>query len=223
MWLRTIFPTEFRPGRWISGSPFACFSIQMTRPPGKAELRKSALARRAAVPDDQRQAFAERIATEGVELCRRAFVRNVALFWPIGSEPDTTLLLMALAHHELQPCLPVTGARSTALTFRRYRYGEPMQEGPVGTYEPAAGLPQSVPDFTFVPLAAFDRRGYRIGYGGGYYDATLAQLRARHPGPAVGIAFACQEVDRVPEEDHDQPLDLILTENELIDCSLAWR
>jgi 5-formyltetrahydrofolate cyclo-ligase len=72
-------------------------------------------------------------------------------------------------------------------------------------------------------MTAFDRRGYRIGYGGGYYDATLAQIRASRSAPAIGIAFAAQEIARVPEEEHDQPLDLILTEGELIDCSLAWR
>ena len=189
----------------------------------KSELRKAALSRRAAITDGDREAFAKRIALEGVELCRRAFVKKVALFWPIGSEPDTKLLLMALAHHELDPCLPVTGAPGKPLIFRRYRYGEPMQEGPMGTFEPASSLPEITPDFTFVPLAAFDRRGYRIGYGGGYYDATLARLRAQNPGPAVGIAFSCQEIEAVPDEDHDQPLDLILTEKELIDCSLAWQ
>ena len=93
----------------------------------------------------------------------------------------------------------------------------------MGLREPSVRLPEGVPDLTFVPLAAFDRRGYRIGYGGGHYDATLAALRMSHPGPAIGIAFSVQEIERVPEEDHDQPLDLILTESELIDCSLAWR
>ena len=97
-----------------------------------------------------------------------------------------------------------------------------LVEGPMGLQEPSARLPEIVPDFLFVPLACFDRRGYRIGYGAGHYDATLAALRMTHPCPAVGIAFACQEIDRVPEEPHDQPLDLILTETELVDCSLAW-
>ncbi|MGE3244832.1 MAG: 5-formyltetrahydrofolate cyclo-ligase [Beijerinckiaceae bacterium] len=196
----------------------------MSSPPPKVLFRKQALERRAAVADSVRTTFAEKLAVEGVELCRRAFVQNVALYWPIGSEPDTKLLLMALAHHELTPCLPVTiGPRGTPLLFRKYIYGQPMQQGPMETYEPAHGLPEATPDFTFVPLAAFDRRGFRIGYGGGHYDATLARLRATRPGPAVGIAFSCQEIEAVPEESHDQPLDFVLTENELIDCSLAWR
>ena len=133
------------------------------------------------------------------------------------------MLMMALGYHQLHNCLPVTGPRGEALTFRRYAYGEPLCEGPMGTYEPVSNAQTAIPDFTFVPLAAFDRRGFRIGYGGGYYDATLALLRTTNPGPAVGIAFSCQEIDAVPDEPHDQPLDLILTEKELIDCSLAWR
>lgn len=190
----------------------------------KATLRKQALARRGAVPDDEREALANALAVRGVELCRRAFAQNIGLYWPMNSEPDTKLLLMALSYHELTPCLPVTvGPRGTPLIFRRYTYGEPMQQGPMGTFEPWDGLPRATPDLTFVPLVAFDRRGYRIGYGGGYYDATLAELRHVNPGPAVGVAFSCQEIEQVPNEPHDQPLDFVLTEKELIDCSLAWR
>ena len=68
-----------------------------------------------------------------------------------------------------------------------------------------------------MPLLAFDRRGYRLGYGGGFYDRTLERLRARHPVLAVGFAFSAQEVDEVPTEPTDQPLDAIVTEAGLID------
>ena len=129
---------------------------------------------------------------------------------------------MELAQSPFVTLLPVTQGRGVPLVFRRWREGQMLVDGPMGLLEPSARLPEMVPDFTFVPLACFDRRGYRIGYGAGHYDATLAALRMSHPGPAVGIAFACQEIGRVPEEDHDQPLDFVLTEKELIDCSLAW-
>lgn len=217
-------PVAKRPAVHDRGSSPGPGKYQLAEVRTKSDLRKAALARRALVPQDQRQAFAERLALNGVELCRRAFVHNVALFWPIGSEPDTTLLMQALGYHQLQLCLPATvGPHGTPLVFRKYTWGQPMQEGPMGTFEPARSLPEATPDFTFVPLAAFDRRGFRIGYGGGYYDATLARLRTTHPGPAIGIGFACQEIEAVPDEDHDQPLDFILTEKELIDCSLAWK
>ncbi len=188
----------------------------------KAELRKQALARRKAVPAEIRQSFAEALAIEAVALARKAMARTVAGFLPIGSEPDTRMMLAALDYHQFVTLLPVTQDRGVPLVFRRWREGQVLVEGPMGLLEPSARLPEMVPDFTFVPLSAFDRRGFRIGYGAGHYDATLAALRMSHPGPAVGIAFACQEIERVPEEDHDQPLDFILTEKGLIDCSLAW-
>ena len=188
----------------------------------KALIRSAALERRAGVNEATRQAFAERIALQGVALARRAVVRTVAVFWPIGSEPDTLMLLAALDYHDFIAALPCTGAMGQPLTFRRWRDGDPLVEGPMRIPEPSPRLPQVEPDLIFTPAAAFDRRGFRAGYGGGFYDITLAALRARRPIPAIGLAFACQEVEHIPEEDHDQPLDLILTENELIDCSLAW-
>lgn len=188
----------------------------------KAELRKQALARRKAVSADVREAFAGRLALEGVKLARRAIVKNVSAYWPIGSEADPRLLLAALDYHQFSALLPVTQARGESLIFRRWREGQLLIDGPMGLKEPSRHLPEAVPQMLFVPLAAFDRRGFRIGYGAGHYDVTLARLRARGPAPAIGVAFACQEIPRVPEEDHDQPLDFVLTENELIDCALAW-
>ena len=188
----------------------------------KARIRRAALARRADVDSAARVAFAEKLALEGVAIARRARVRTVAAFWPIGSEPDTLMLLAALDYHEFVAALPCTGAMGAPLTFRRWRDGDPLVEGPMRIPEPAPRLPQVHPDLLFVPAAGFDRRGYRVGYGGGFYDITLAALRSQRALLTVGVAFACQEVERIPEEEHDQPLDFILTENELIDCSLAW-
>ncbi len=189
----------------------------------KPFLRRASLARRADVPEAAREAFAQRLALEGVGFARRAFARTVALFWPVGTEPDMLLLAQACDYHEIVVALPCAGAPGSPLVFRRWRRGQPLVEGAMRIPEPAPSLPEAQPDLLFVPLAAFDRRGYRLGYGGGYYDATLARIRAARPAPAVGVGFSCQEIDRVPEEDHDQPLDFILTENELIDCSRAWR
>ncbi len=189
----------------------------------KARMRRAALERRAGVSEAEREAFAERLAVEGVAIARRALVRTVAAFWPVGTEPDTLMLMAALDYHDFVAALPVTGAQGEPLTFRRWREGQPLVEGPMRIPEPSPRLPQVFPDLLFVPTAAFDRRGYRVGYGGGFYDVTLAAMRARRPVPAIGLAYACQEVERVPEEDHDQPLDFVLTENELIDCSLAWN
>ena len=91
-----------------------------------------------------------------------------------------------------------------------------MRRGQFGLSEPSNELPEAFPDFLFVPLLAFDRRGHRIGFGAGYYDMTLAKLRATQRVTAIGIAFSAQEVLYVPTEDHDAPLDGLLTEREIL-------
>ena len=86
-----------------------------------------------------------------------------------------------------------------------------------GIREPKPEAPEVEPDILLVPLLAFDRAGNRIGYGAGYYDMTIARLRARKPITAIGIAFAIQEVPAVPATERDERLDLVLTENEVIE------
>ncbi|MGH6851558.1 MAG: 5-formyltetrahydrofolate cyclo-ligase [Methylocella sp.] len=84
--------------------------------------------------------------------------------------------------------------------------------------EPLPDAPEATPDLLFVPLAAFDRAGHRIGYGAGFYDRSLAGLRAKKPVRAVGVAYASQEYEEVPHQEHDEGLDYVLTERELIEC-----
>jgi 5-formyltetrahydrofolate cyclo-ligase len=102
--------------------------------------------------------------------------------------------------------------RGQPLKFRAWTFRDPLVSGVWGIKEPAPEAPEVSPDILIVPLAAFDRAGYRIGYGAGYFDITLAALRVRKTIIAVGIAFAAQEVDAVPIEAHDQRLDYVLTE-----------
>ncbi len=117
--------------------------------------------------------------------------------------------------------LPVTGRMGTALTFRHWTPKAEMVSGKMGVQEPAAEAQTLEPDLLFVPLAAFDRRGHRVGYGAGFYDRTLAALRARKVVTAVGLAYADQEVLFIPSEDHDQPLDFVVTEKDTIVCADA--
>ncbi|MBV1706641.1 MAG: 5-formyltetrahydrofolate cyclo-ligase [Hyphomicrobiales bacterium] len=185
----------------------------------KAEIRAAALARRALVPQTVRNAFAERLAGEGLEFARRCGARVASLYAAIRTEADPSLLLAALAGAGLVTALPVTRARGEPLLFRGWRPGEPLVSGPLCLVEPAPHLPECWPDLLFVPLAAFDRSGHRIGYGAGHYDCSLAVLRARQRVLAVGIAFGAQEVAAVPHEPHDQCLDFIVTETEWISCA----
>ena len=120
--------------------------------------------------------------------------------------------LPAMAAHQGPVCVPVIMARAHPLRFREWTPGCAMVPGEFGALIPADGAWLD-PQILIVPLLAFDARGYRLGYGGGFYDRTLQALRARGPVMAIGFAFAAQEVAEVPIEATDQKLDMIVTEN----------
>ena len=184
----------------------------------KLELRRQALERRSAVDVATRGALGARLALVGLEWARRWRPRIVAAFSSIRDEPDTAPLLAALQAHGFATALPAAAARSTPLVFRLWRAGEPLIRGPLGAPEPTEAGAAVDPDLLFVPLAAFDRRGHRIGYGAGHYDRALKLLRGKGPVRAVGVAYAVSEIDAAPDEPHDERLDFILTEREWIDA-----
>jgi 5-formyltetrahydrofolate cyclo-ligase len=132
----------------------------------------------------------------------------IAGYWPMGDEMDPRPLMLALASRGHALALPVTPPHGQPLAFRAWAPGAALSPGPMGTSEPVAGE-ELRPDVLLVPLLAFDRAGRRLGYGGGYYDRTLAAL----PGAkAIGIAYAGQEAASIPHEAHDRTLDMVLTE-----------
>jgi 5-formyltetrahydrofolate cyclo-ligase len=182
----------------------------------KATLRREALARRSALGAEARAALGQRLAEEGLRLalCWRA--RLVSAFHPLRDEPDTLPLLTALAAVGLATALPAVVGRGAPLIFRLWRPGEPAHKGAMSISEPLETVPAVDPDLLFVPLACFDRRGHRIGYGAGYYDRSLARLRATKAVHAVGVAYGVCEVAAVPYEAHDQMLDAVVTERETI-------
>jgi len=130
---------------------------------------------------------------------------------PIRTEIDPTQLMKALydAGHRL--CVPVIQGRGLALKFREWRPGAEMVEGEFGAFVPATG-DWLDPHLLITPLVAFDAAGWRLGYGGGFYDRSLQELRARRRTLAVGFAYNAQQVDAVPRDASDQPLDAIVTE-----------
>ena len=182
----------------------------------KAELRKSALARREALPPAERQAAAGAIARRPFPLRISPGV-IVSGFSPLKSEINPLPLLRTLADAGARLALPVVARRGQPLIMRAYAFGQQLNSGVWGIREPKDDAPEVDPDILIVPLAAFDRRGNRIGYGAGYYDMTINRLRALKPVTAVGIAYAAQEVPDVPVTERDARLDLVLTERETID------
>ena len=131
----------------------------------------------------------------------------VAGFWPIQHEIDIRPLLAALHERGHPLALPVTGRRGEALVFRAWKPGEPLLPGRFGTSHPAGE--ELTPDVLLIPLLAFDGQGHRLGYGGGFYDRTLAALP---DAIRVGCAFADQELDSVPVGPYDQRLHAVVTE-----------
>jgi len=182
----------------------------------KTALRRAALARRDALPPAERMAAGLAIAERGlpVEVTPGTVVSG---FSPLKSEISPLPLLRRLADAGASLALPVVIGRGQPLVMRAWSFGAPLVSGVWGIREPPADAPELFPDILIVPLLAFDRRGHRIGYGAGYYDMTIARLRAMKPVAAIGIAFGSQEIAAVPATPRDARLDLVLTERETID------
>ena len=182
----------------------------------KAELRVAAQMLRDALSAEERKAAAEAIAARKFPLAI-APGTIVSGFMPLKSEINPLPLLQKLAEAGARLALPAIAGRGKPLIMRAWEFGAPLDRGQWGIREPKPEAPEVDPDILLVPLLAFDRAGYRLGYGAGYYDMTIHRLRALKPVTAVGIAFAAQEVPKIPTTPRDERLDLVLTEREVID------
>ena len=144
----------------------------------------------------------------------------VSGFWPMRSEVDVRPLMFALRERGARVALPAILDRTT-IVFRELVRGADMVPMGFGTFGPGPEAAILDPEIMLVPLAAFDARGHRIGYGAGYYDRAIERLMAKGMRPRlIGIAFDCQLVPLVPNEDHDVELGEILTESGLRDFPL---
>jgi len=176
----------------------------------KATLRAEMRLRRAAIDAPTRAAAA--LALRDRILAETAFPAGtvVAGYAAFGDEIDPLPLMAALHARGYALALPAVVAKGAALVFRAYAPGDALVQHRFGMAEPAAERSLCVPSVVLVPLLAFDRTGRRLGYGGGFYDRTLAALR---PMQAIGLGFACQRVDAVPANEYDKNLDCIATED----------
>jgi 5-formyltetrahydrofolate cyclo-ligase len=202
----------------------------------KSALREAALARRDTLEIDDRLIWDEAICERALALLHHILAPHpeetrpsaapqdegagggedipiVSAYWPMRSEADPRPILEGLHERGISLCLPAIVDRR--MIFRRWAPYEPIVPGGFGTLVPQPEQPLATPTILLVPLAAFDRRGYRIGYGKGHFDAKLAELG---PVTAIGIAYAAQEIAAVPDESHDRCLDWVVTEAEAIRC-----
>lgn len=176
----------------------------------KADLRALALARRDRLDAEARRAGSALIADAVMAIDALSEAEIVGAFWPIRSEVDPRPLIERLFARGQRVALPKV--TPDGLVFREWKAGEALVRGGFGLSEPRDDLPPVDPRALVVPLAAFDRRGHRIGYGRGYYDRAIERLGRAGPVLTIGIAFCVQEVEAVPAETHDQPLDHLVTE-----------
>lgn len=206
-----------------TGSVFPGVAIgAMTVPehaPGPQELKKAlrreALARRDALDTARRIEASLAMAEAAAASLSTEPGTVVSGFWPMRSEVDVRPLLFAFMEKGARLCLPAIVDRET-IVFRELVRGAPLVEMGFGTLGPGPDAAVLDPTLMFVPLAAFDGEGNRIGYGAGYYDRAIARLHAKGITPVlVGVAFDCQQVESVPAEPHDVPLGSILTESGL--------
>ncbi len=179
----------------------------------KRTLRSAMLAWRAALGEEERRAAGQGL----LESFRRERPFEtptvVSGFWPMAEELDIRPLMIELTNQGCQLCLPVVVAKREPLVFRAWRPGDALEQGVFGTLHPSPKREVLEPDALIVPLLACDQQGWRLGYGGGFYDRTLRGLRRRKSVVAMGVAFDAQFLDEeVPHGPDDERLDWLLTD-----------
>lgn len=179
----------------------------------KNEIRTARLAARDAISETDRIEKSLAISDHAADAL--AFDPGTILsgFFPIRSEADIRPLMHRLKSRGARLCLPAVLDRQT-IVFRELVDGAPLVSTGFGTTGPGPDAPVVDPEILLMPLSAFDASGNRIGYGAGHYDRAIARLHAKGMQPRlIGVAFDCQEVEAVPAEPHDVPLDAVVTES----------
>ena len=186
----------------------------------KAVLRAEQRRRRGALDARLRAAAAGAVADHLVGAFQLPRGSVVSGYWPLAGELDPRPAMDRLAGLGHPLALPRVQGRGRPLAFHAWQTGDPLRAAPFGLMEPSPDAPLVDPRVLLVPLLAFDRAGRRLGYGAGYYDMVLRDLRARGPAPlAIGVAFAAQEVAGVPTGPSDQMLDAVVTERRVHRCT----
>lgn len=178
----------------------------------KSTMRQAMFAWRRALDDEARRAAARGLVATLRAERPMAVPCTVSGFWPIKDEIDVEPLMRDLHGQGCVLALPVVQGRGQRLLFRVWRPGDALEAGVFGTLQPSADREIVEPDALLVPLLACDREGWRLGYGGGFYDRTIEALRRKKEIVAIGVGFDGQVVDEVPHGPDDQRLDWLLTD-----------
>jgi 5,10-methenyltetrahydrofolate synthetase len=177
----------------------------------KAE-RQRLIGARKALPFEKREDYTGSIAAHLDQVVTDIDGRHVSLFWPFSGEPDLRGWMAALTTRGANCLLPVVVAKARPLIFRSWKKGERLERGVWNIPVPAEGK-EAIPDIVIAPLVGFDSACYRLGYGGGFFDRTLAALE--HKPLVIGVGFESQRIDTIRPLAHDIPMDVIVTQAEL--------
>jgi 5-formyltetrahydrofolate cyclo-ligase len=185
----------------------------------KRALRSRIKTWRAGLAADAMARAADRVAAHGLSFLELGQKRRVVSGFSSLPEEFRVWPLLRRLHSEGQPlAMPVMQGKNLPLLFRAWTPGDAMDRAVWGIAEPKTDKPQLEPDIVLAPLLAFDASGWRLGYGGGYYDRSLRALRAHKPIVAVGLAYDEQQVDVVPHLDYDERLDWVLRPSGPLKC-----
>lgn len=181
----------------------------------KRQLRTTAVHKRSSIALDHALWCAQEIVIRFNEL---SLPENpvFSAYWPMKTELDVRPLMLSLFNRGFTVSLPVVSEKKLPLSFRRWEPGAELVAGPYGTEQPDEKYELITPNVLLLPLLAFDRQGGRLGYGGGFYDRTVAQLRQKGAPVVIGVAFSDQEIESVPLEETDEKLNFVLTETEIV-------
>lgn len=178
----------------------------------KKALRQNMMAARKQMSQNEHDIASLKACEHMFDLIQKSGKKNIGIFLSIRGEINTAPLIDLLKEKSYTLSLPITGEITTPLTFREYRDETSLEVGKFNTKQPKADCKEVFPDFLVVPLLAYDSANYRLGYGGGHYDATILKLRKLHDVKCYGLAFSLQSQAYVPIEAHDIPLDGIVNE-----------
>ncbi len=188
----------------------------MIRLTSKETLRRSMIEIREELSQNAAPKVADILAAKILLLREMRNAKIISAYYTIGSEMDVLPALKAfhVAHHDI--CLPIVVKKDSPLLFRKWDFKSELEEAAHGIKQPPASAEELMPDIIIVPLLAFDESCMRIGYGGGFYDRTIAAYRDKgREFITVGAAFEGQKIDHVPCEAFDQKLDIIVTEEKI--------
>lgn len=186
-------------------------SLDVTR--WRKSERERLIALRQAMPVATRQALDTRLVDQLAGLLAERG-QIVSLYWPFRGEPDLRGLARSLTEAGVTCALPVVVAKTQPLIFRSYAPGDALEPG-VWKIPVPSNAPEVVPDVLLAPVVGFDRQGYRLGYGGGFFDRTMAACST--PPKLVGVGYEIARVQTIFPQPHDRPMDLVVTEAGIFD------